>query len=151
MNAPERMEIRAEEAAELPQSRPYVDPDGRTRRFDMDVAPGRPAASVDECREEPQSILRVRPDYPQNAAIISDDAAPMAFLVPQPGQEGDVTIEFTIARNGGVKDARVVESTNAFFDDAALAVANVYRFSAALNRDKKVPVWVSFPITFQVR
>ncbi len=35
--------------------------------------------------------------------------------------------------------------------DAALAVADVYRFSAALNRDKKVPVWVSFPITFQVR
>ena len=36
-------------------------------------------------------------------------------------------------------------------DDAALAVAGVYRFSAALNRDKRVPVWVSFGITFQVR
>ena len=36
-------------------------------------------------------------------------------------------------------------------DDAALKVATIYRFSPALNRDKKVPVWVSFPITFQVR
>jgi hypothetical protein len=25
------------------------------------------------------------------------------------------------------------------------------QFSAAMNRDKQVPVWVSIPITFQVR
>jgi hypothetical protein len=36
-------------------------------------------------------------------------------------------------------------------DDAALAVSEIYRFTPAMNRDKKVPVWVSFPITFQVR
>ena len=33
----------------------------------------------------------------------------------------------------------------------ALAVAGLYRFSPALNRDKKVPVWVLFPIEFRVR
>jgi hypothetical protein len=31
-----------------------------------------------------------------------------------------------------------------------MAVSEIYRFSPALNRDKTVPVWVSFPITFQV-
>ena len=36
-------------------------------------------------------------------------------------------------------------------DDAALRVARVYRFSAARNRDEKVPAWVQFRITFQVR
>ena len=36
-------------------------------------------------------------------------------------------------------------------DQAAMRVAEVYRFSPALNRDEKVPVWVSFPITFKVR
>ena len=36
-------------------------------------------------------------------------------------------------------------------DDAARRVAGVYRFTPALNRDERVPVWVSFPITFQVR
>ena len=35
-------------------------------------------------------------------------------------------------------------------DTAAIRVAGVYRFSPALNREKKVPVWVQFPITFQV-
>ena len=29
-------------------------------------------------------------------------------------------------------------------------VANLYRFSPALNRDQKVAVWVSFPVTFAV-
>ena len=33
-------------------------------------------------------------------------------------------------------------------DDAALRVARVYRFSPALNRDERVAVWVTFPITF---
>jgi len=32
-----------------------------------------------------------------------------------------------------------------------LAVAGLYRFSPALNRDTRVPVWVSFPIRFEVR
>jgi len=34
---------------------------------------------------------------------------------------------------------------------AALNVANVIEFTSALNRDKKVPVWISLPITFTTR
>jgi len=36
-------------------------------------------------------------------------------------------------------------------DQAALTVADTYEFTPALNRDKKVKVWVQFPITFEVR
>jgi outer membrane biosynthesis protein TonB len=36
-------------------------------------------------------------------------------------------------------------------DEAALQVADVIRFSPALNRDKRVPVWISLPINFQTR
>ena len=32
-----------------------------------------------------------------------------------------------------------------------LAVADVCRFEPALNRDQPRPLWVSFPVTFQVR
>jgi len=32
-----------------------------------------------------------------------------------------------------------------------LMVADVIEFSPALNRDKRVPVWISLPITFTVR
>lgn len=36
-------------------------------------------------------------------------------------------------------------------DNAALAVADEYRFAPAMNRDRNVPVWIALPITFQVR
>lgn len=73
-------------------------------------------------------------------------------LLRDAGIGGTVRVFFFIDEAGIVKDYRIDQSSgHQALDDAALAVADVYRFSAALNRDKKVPVWVSFPITFQVR
>jgi protein TonB len=73
-------------------------------------------------------------------------------LLRDAGIGGTVRVFFFIDESGTVQDTRVDSSSgHQALDDAALAVADVYRFSAALNRDKKVPVWVSFPITFQVR
>jgi TonB family protein len=36
-------------------------------------------------------------------------------------------------------------------DEAALEVARMIEFTPALNRDKRVPVWISLPITFTTR
>ena len=73
-------------------------------------------------------------------------------LLRDAGIGGTVRVYFFIDENGQVRDTRIDQTSgHAALDAAALAVADVYRFSAALNRDKKVPVWVSFPITFQVR
>ncbi len=73
-------------------------------------------------------------------------------LLRDAGIGGTVRVFFFIDENGQVQDFRIDQSSgHQALDDAALAVADVYRFTAALNRDKKVPVWVSFPITFQVR
>ncbi len=73
-------------------------------------------------------------------------------LLRDAGIGGQVRVYFFIDEDGVVQDYRIDQSSgHQALDDAALAVADVYRFSAALNRDKKVPVWVSFPITFQVR
>jgi periplasmic protein TonB len=73
-------------------------------------------------------------------------------LLRDAGIGGTVKVYFFIDEDGQVKDRRIDQSSGQqALDDAALAVASVYRFSPALNRDKKVPVWVSFPITFQVR
>jgi len=68
------------------------------------------------------------------------------------GIGGIVRVFFFVNQEGEVQDYRI-HQTSGFdqLDDAALAVANVYRFSPALNRDKVVPVWVSLPIEFQVR
>ncbi|MGY8776754.1 MAG: TonB family protein [Longimicrobiales bacterium] len=73
-------------------------------------------------------------------------------LLRDAGIGGSVRVFFFIDENGSVQDYRIDSSSgHQALDDAALAVADVYLFTAALNRDKKVPVWVSFPITFQVR
>lgn len=73
-------------------------------------------------------------------------------LLRDAGIGGTVNVYFFIDEDGRVQDFRIDESSgHQALDEAALAVADVYQFSAALNRDKKVPVWVSFPITFQVR
>ena len=73
-------------------------------------------------------------------------------LLRDAGIGGSVRVFFFIDEGGAVQDYRIdASSGHQALDDAALAVADVYQFTAALNRDKKVPVWVSFPITFQVR
>lgn len=73
-------------------------------------------------------------------------------LLRDAGIGGTVKVYFFIDENGKVQDTRIDQSSgHQALDDAALKVADTYKFSPALNRDKKVPVWVSFPITFQVR
>ena len=68
------------------------------------------------------------------------------------GVGGTVLVLFHIDEAGYVQDVRLDESSgHQALDRAALSVANLYRFSPALNRDQRVPVWVSFPIVFRVR
>ncbi|MDT8341508.1 MAG: energy transducer TonB [Longimicrobiales bacterium] len=73
-------------------------------------------------------------------------------LLRDAGIGGTANIWFFIDEDGRVQDTRIQQSSgHAQLDEAALKVAGIMRFSPALNRDKKVPVWVTFPITFQVR
>lgn len=73
-------------------------------------------------------------------------------LLRDAGIGGTVRVYFFIDETGKVMDTRIDQTSgHQALDDAALKVAGIYRFSPALNRDKRVPVWVSFPITFQVR
>ena len=73
-------------------------------------------------------------------------------LLRDAGIGGTVRVYFFIDEEGRVQDRQIDQSSgHQALDDAAMAVSEIYRFSPALNRDKKVPVWVSFPITFQVR
>lgn len=73
-------------------------------------------------------------------------------LLRRSGIGGMVRVYFFINKEGVVEDYRVHQSSGfPELDEAALAVADVYRFSPAQNRDKTVPVWVSLPIEFQVR
>ena len=73
-------------------------------------------------------------------------------LLRDAGIGGTVKVQFFIDEQGVVQNAVVeLSSGHTALDDAALRVAHVFNFNPAMNRDKVVPVWVSFPITFTTR
>lgn len=68
------------------------------------------------------------------------------------GIGGTVMVLFHIDETGRVVETRLAESSgHAGLDEAAAKVADVMRFTPAINRDREVAVWVSFPIVFRVR
>lgn len=70
-------------------------------------------------------------------------------LVRDAGIGGTVTVWFFVDETGTVRNTRLNESSgHQALDEAALRAAARIRFSAALNRDKPVPAWISLPITF---
>ena len=74
------------------------------------------------------------------------------LLLKEAGIGGTVRVYFFISDEGTVLSRLIDQSSgNPALDDAAMAVADVYRFRPAENRGTRVPVWVSFPITFQVK
>lgn len=73
-------------------------------------------------------------------------------MLREAGIGGDVLIWFFIDENGVVVNTELKESSGyPAMDEAALKIAPIMRFTPALNRDKKVKVWVSLPITFRTR
>lgn len=67
------------------------------------------------------------------------------------GIGGVVRVFFFIDETGKVETTQVDKSSGyEALDQAALDIAELYRFSPALNRDARVPVWVSFPVEFRI-
>ena len=73
-------------------------------------------------------------------------------LLRDAGVGGTATVYIFIDERGDVGNALINKASgHAPLDEAALAVARVMRFTPAMRDDAVVPVWVSLPITFQVR
>jgi len=67
------------------------------------------------------------------------------------GIGGRVLLWLYIDDAGRVQDSQVKTSSGfVAFDEAAIRVAMTMQFSPALNRDRKVPVWVAIPVDFMV-
>ena len=73
-------------------------------------------------------------------------------LLKAAGIGGSVTVLAHIDASGRVVEAEVaVSSGNEALDRAALAAVKRFRFTPALNRDRKVSVWVRQRIVFEVK
>lgn len=83
----------------------------------------------------PTVASRVMPEYPEMAR--------------QAGIEGRVTVRVHVGRDGRVKDAVLVRSDNAVFDDAALAAVRRWTFTPGVQAGQAVAVWMTIPIRFR--
>jgi len=91
----------------------------------------------------------VRPDLVNGSEVREVLREEYPPLLREAGVEGTTTVWMLIDDTGEVLEARVQEpSEHPALDEAALRVVMRMEFTAALNRDQPVPVWVAFPIRF---
>ena len=96
--------------------------------------------------------MTVRPGMKNRAEVMEALEREYPSLLRDAGIGGTVLVWFFIDETGVVQQTRVhTSSGHKALDDSALKVAGVVRFTPALNRDKRVPVWISLPITFVTR
>lgn len=94
----------------------------------------------------------VAPSIVNREEVVAAMADAYPPLLREAGIGGTVRVWFFIDEKGVPEDTRIHESSgHEALDRAAIEVAEVFRFTPALNRSEEVPVWVQFPITFQVK
>ena len=94
----------------------------------------------------------VKPDIKNRAELLRALEQAYPPLLRDAGVGGTVDVWFFIDDQGVVRRTAVDKTSgHQALDEAALEVAGVIEFTAALNRDKRVPVWISLPITFTTR
>ncbi len=85
----------------------------------------------------PKQIIPVKPIYPE--------------IAQEAGIEGTVYIQFFIDKKGKVTEAWVQKGIpNTGLDESALAAVKKSRWKPAQQRDKKVGVWQTVPVKFEL-
>jgi TonB family protein len=69
---------------------------------------------------------------------------------PHEGINGDVVVEFTIEKDGGVVDVVVIKSPHASLTRAAIDAVSRWRFQPILKGGKPIPVRITWPMSFGV-
>jgi protein TonB len=68
------------------------------------------------------------------------------------GIEGTVIVQFTVDKDGDIKDAHVVRKVHSLLDDAAMgAVRKMPNWSAGKQNGKAVPVLINLPFNFGIK
>lgn len=85
--------------------------------------------------EKPEIIYRAEILYPEIAA--------------KAGIEGMVVVKVLIDTLGNVEKAEIVKSAHPVLDNSALFSASLFKFKPAMQRNKKVKMWMAIPFTFK--
>ena len=95
--------------------------------------------------------MTVVPEILNRAEIVRALTRLYPAILRDNGIGGTVEVWFFISEEGTVLVSRIsVPSPHEQLNQAALEVANIFRFSPALNRETIVEVWIQLPITFEV-
>jgi TonB family protein len=93
----------------------------------------------------------VSPDIKNREEVAAALQRGYPAALKEEGIGGTVSVWFFVGEEGTVQNAQVNESSGyRELDEAALSMASVVEFTPALNRDRRVPVWVSLPVAFGV-
>lgn len=120
----------------------------------IDNLPPPPTASASEdISAAPRfTPFTVRPELKNRADVARLLERNYPPLLRDAGIGGETLVWFFIDESGRVQKTQINKSSGYdALDQAALAVAEQMEFSPALNRDKRVPVWVAIPIVFSSR
>jgi protein TonB len=106
-------------------------------------------SSSDLSRAPTFTPFTVRPDIKNREEVLRALEREYPPLLRDAGLGGEVLVWFFIDEEGRVVRTQIQQSSgHDGLDKAALKVADIIQFTPALNRDQRVPVWISLPITF---
>jgi periplasmic protein TonB len=110
------------------------------------------AGAEDLSRAPTFTPMTVRPELQNTREIQRALERNYPPLLRDAGIGGTPVVWFFIDENGRVLRTQLSKSSGYdALDAAAIQVANMMQFSPALNRDKRVQVWVEIPIVFTAR
>ncbi|HUF51206.1 MAG TPA: TonB family protein [Longimicrobiales bacterium] len=110
------------------------------------------AASADLSAAPQFTPMTVRPELLNTSEIQRALVRSYPPLLRDAGIGGSPVVWFFIDENGRVLRTTLSKPSGyPALDEAAINVAQQMRFSPALNRDKKVQVWVEIPIVFTAK
>ncbi|MEX2284365.1 MAG: M56 family metallopeptidase [Gemmatimonadota bacterium] len=120
----------------------------RIRRVELARAQG-----VDPIELAPTfTSYTVKPEMANTQEVIRMMQRVYPPLLRDAGIGGKTLIWFLIDESGNVIKTQIKQgSGHLALDDAALSVAQMARFSPALNRDQRVKVWIELPIEFRTQ
>ena len=145
-----------------------------TRQERVAPPPPRPSIPVEsESEEVPEDVTIGETDLdltqpppppppppPEQTEFVAYDKAPELIKLVKPlypeiarkaGMEGWVYLKIQIDEKGDVVNAKLLKGLGAGLDEAAIAAAMRCKFKPAMQRDKPVKVWISYPVHFVIK
>lgn len=115
-----------------------------------DLPPPPTEAATTDIRAAPVfTPYTVRPEMKNREELAQAMLREYPPLLRDAGIGGRVIVHFFIDEDGVVQNAVLARSSGQkALDDAALRIAPLAEFTPALNRDRRVSVWMQLPITF---